>query len=119
MPRPVHPVKVLLAARGETVAECALKVEVAPQTLSKVLGGHVGDWPALRRRLAQHLGAAESELFAGPDSSLREAALALVSRTDAAERLVDQAVEQGHPRHVTDPSVIGRTATLIQGGDAA
>lgn len=36
--------------------------------------------------------------------------------TNGAERLVDQAVEQGHPRQVTDPSVIGRTATLIQGG---
>jgi len=37
----------------------------------------------------------------------------------AAERLVDQAVAQGHPRHVTDPSVIDRTATMVRrGGDA-
>jgi len=30
-----------------------------------------------------------------------------------AERLVDQAVEQGHPRQVTDPAVIADTAHLI------
>lgn len=40
--------------------------------------------------------------------------------TGAAARLVDQAVEQGHPRHITDPSVIDRAAVLVQrGGDAA
>ncbi len=39
--------------------------------------------------------------------------------TNAAERLVAQAEAQGFDRNITDPSIIGRAATLIQGDDAA
>lgn len=62
MPR-AHPVKVTLAQRGETQRACAAAVHVSPQTLNGVLNGSRAPWPALRRRLADHLGREEADLF--------------------------------------------------------
>jgi transcriptional regulator with XRE-family HTH domain len=64
---PVHPVKVELAKRGQTQRDFAPEVEVSPGTLGQVLNGHVGSWPALRRRCAEVLGRPEDELF--PEAS--------------------------------------------------
>jgi transcriptional regulator with XRE-family HTH domain len=60
----VHVVKVELAKRGESQRACAISVGVSPPVLTQVLNGHRSAWPALRRRLADHLGKDETELFA-------------------------------------------------------
>jgi transcriptional regulator with XRE-family HTH domain len=59
----VHPVKIALAERGETQVDCAHAVGVVAPLLTQVLNGHRAPWPALRRRLSEHLGRSEAELF--------------------------------------------------------
>lgn len=72
MSRRTHPVKVALAQRGEFQSDCARAIGVAPSLLTQVLNGHQAPWPALRRKLAEHLGCSESELF--PDFETGEGA---------------------------------------------
>jgi transcriptional regulator with XRE-family HTH domain len=89
MPRKTHPVKVAIAARGETQTELARAVGVSPGTMSGVLNDHVRPWPALRRRVADHLGVPAADLF-----------------TDADE----------HADPITDPATLARVAALASGG---
>lgn len=62
MPHP-HPVKAVLAARGETQKHLAAAVKVTPGTLVQVVNGHHASWPALRRRIAEYLEVPERDLF--------------------------------------------------------
>jgi transcriptional regulator with XRE-family HTH domain len=65
MPR-VHPVKTALAARGETQKQLAEAIGVAPGTVSLILNGRLEPWPAIRRKIADHVQAPEDQLFLDP-----------------------------------------------------
>ena len=60
---PPHPARVLIVARGRTVADVARAIGYSPTTLTLVLRRRVAPWPKLRRRLADELGVPEAELF--------------------------------------------------------
>lgn len=62
MPK-VHPVKVALASRGQTQRACAEAIGISSPLLGRVLNKQSAPWPALRRKLSEHLGMPESELF--------------------------------------------------------
>jgi transcriptional regulator with XRE-family HTH domain len=63
MPRPLHPVKTAIVARGETYREFASRVGVSERVLAGVLNGRIASWPSLRRRCADELRRPEDELF--------------------------------------------------------
>ncbi len=63
MPVVPHPAKAVIVGRGLTIAQTAEDVGVNSHTLGRVLNRQVAPWPALRSRLAEHLGLPESELF--------------------------------------------------------
>lgn len=72
--RPIpHPAKALIIARGERLNAAAKAVDVNAHTLGRVLNGHVPPWPALRRRVAEHLGLAEHEVWNEPGTPPAEA----------------------------------------------
>ncbi len=58
-----HPAKAVLAMRREPITVLAAAVHVNPNTLGRILNGHVSPWPQLRRRVAEHLQMDESELW--------------------------------------------------------
>lgn len=103
MPLP-HPVKVALAARGETQKHLAIAVGVTPGTLAQVVNGHHSSWPALRRRVAEYLGEPESVLF--PD------------RGPMAEWVAESRRSQGLPPTVQDPAALARVAAALGANDA-
>ena len=61
--RPVHPVKIELAKRGQTQRDFAPTVGVSAATLGLVVNGRLSAWPSLRARCAEALGRPEAELF--------------------------------------------------------
>lgn len=61
--QPPHPAKAVIVGRGERISEAAAAVQVNAHTLGRVLNKKAEPWPALRQRLAEHLGRPESELF--------------------------------------------------------
>jgi transcriptional regulator with XRE-family HTH domain len=63
MPRPIHPVRTMAAARGMTQVEIATLVGISPVVLTQVLSHRMASWPRLRRALAEVFGVEESELF--------------------------------------------------------
>jgi len=63
MRTPPHPAKAVIVGRGERITEAAEAVGVNSHTLGRILNRQVVPWPALRRRLSEHLGLPESELF--------------------------------------------------------
>jgi transcriptional regulator with XRE-family HTH domain len=63
----VHPIKVELARRGESQRACADAVGVSANVLNRVLCYRTESWPALRRRLAEHLEMPEDQLFASQE----------------------------------------------------
>jgi transcriptional regulator with XRE-family HTH domain len=85
--------KVILAERGETQKHLATATGLAYGTINLVANGRVAPWPKIRRTLADYLGEDPFE-------------------TDAADRLVAQAVEQGFGETVTDTAVL-RTVSGI------
>jgi transcriptional regulator with XRE-family HTH domain len=105
-----HPVKVHLAARGESQVALAARIGISAQTLNRCLNGHLAPWPALRRRLAEGLNVTEAELF--PEQTLEAEARRLAAKARAA---------QGMPATVTDVEAlarIGRTLTRTSSGPA-
>lgn len=100
MPRS-HPVKVALAQRGETQKQLAEAVGYSPTTLRAAINGHTSPWPELRRRVAEHLGQPEADLFPpGPGPEVVEAARRLIQRTAPSST-------------VTDPEVMRDVARLL------
>lgn len=89
--RTPHPAKAVIVGRGELIKEAAAAVGVAPSVLSNVLNGHNAPWPALRRRLSEHLGMPESELFHDDAPQLADAAADLNRRSGATEPVADSA----------------------------
>jgi transcriptional regulator with XRE-family HTH domain len=63
MPRPIHPVRTVAAARGLTQREIAAQVGISPAVLRNVLSGRMAAWPRLRRALAELFDVDEHELF--------------------------------------------------------
>jgi hypothetical protein len=63
VPRP-HPIRGVLAMRRTTIRAFGAEVGCNPNTLGRVVNGHIPAWPALRRRCAERLGLPERELFA-------------------------------------------------------
>jgi transcriptional regulator with XRE-family HTH domain len=59
----VHPARLVLVERGETIRQCAAAIEYNPQHVSRVLRGLDRPSRRLRRALATHLGLPESALF--------------------------------------------------------
>lgn len=58
-----HPAKAIIVGNGERLCEAAAAVGVNPGTFGRVLNKKADPWPALRRRLSDHLGMPEAELF--------------------------------------------------------
>jgi len=58
-----HPAKALIVGRGERINEAATEVGCNPHTFGRVLNGYVEPWPALRQKLADHLGVSDAELW--------------------------------------------------------
>lgn len=86
MPR-VSRLKTLLAEHGRTQRDLADTLGVAHGTVSLLANGRLEPWPKIRIAIADEL---------GEDPFDR----------DAVDRLVDQAVEQGHARTICDPDAL-------------
>jgi transcriptional regulator with XRE-family HTH domain len=93
MPR-VSRLKTLLAEQGRTQRELAERLGIAAGTVSLLANGRLEPWPKIRRRIAAELGEDPFD-------------------SDAADRLVEQAVDQGHGRTVTDPDALRTIAGLV------
>ena len=65
MPTPPHPAKAIIVGQGHTLRSVGAAIGVNDHTLGRVLNRHVDPWPALGRKLAEHLGVPEAELFDG------------------------------------------------------
>jgi hypothetical protein len=96
------PLRVAIAADGRLAYEIGAAARVNPSQLSKLAHCHAVPTEAVKARLADVLGVPVAELFPDP-----------------VDRLVDQAVEQGHGRRVTNPAALRRVAELVRSGDAA
>ncbi len=59
----IHPARLVLVERGETIRDCAAAVDYNPHWVSRVLRGLDRPSGRFRRALAAHLGMPEEALF--------------------------------------------------------
>jgi transcriptional regulator with XRE-family HTH domain len=59
----IHPARLILVERGETIRQCAAAIEFNHQHVSRILRGLQRPSRRFRKALAAHLGVPESELF--------------------------------------------------------
>lgn len=102
--QPPHPAKSVIVGRGETITEAADAIGVNPHTFGRVLNKKAATWPAFRRKLSEHLGLPESDLFDTEDD-------------DIARRVAEERAAQGLGPTVTDPATLARVARLLAGAE--
>lgn len=59
--------KVVIVARGESIASVADALGLNPQVLRRVLNGQIDSWPKLRRDVSAYLDMDERVLFSRAD----------------------------------------------------
>lgn len=66
--RQPHPVKGLIVARGQSLKDAAVECGYSPDVFRNVLNRQVAAWPEFRRRVTEHFGQPEDDLFLADDA---------------------------------------------------